>query len=123
MLALPPAIAEFGDRGGAVGEETGLEGRVGPGLRDDARAVARADLRLVGLDDQIERGGVDVALLDEHGFERADAQRGFGQLRTVVVIMVVVMTMVVIVVMVMIVIVVVVMHGAMMARAGRPGNV
>ena len=43
------------------------EGRIGPGLGDDARAVVRADLGLVGLDDGVERGRIDVALLGQHG--------------------------------------------------------
>src|SRR2546426_215027 len=44
--------------------------------RDDSGAVARADLRLVGVDQLVERLGIDEALLDEQGLERLGAQRG-----------------------------------------------
>ena len=50
-------------------------------LGDDPRAVVRADLGLVGLDDGVERGRVDVALLGQNRFERAHAQLGLGQVR------------------------------------------
>ena len=51
-----------------------LKCRVGPGLGDDDGAVPRADLGLVGLDDGVERGRVDVALFGQDGFQRADAK-------------------------------------------------
>ena len=107
MLALAPAEAELGRGGRAVGEEPRPEGGIAPRPRDDPRAVARPDLRLVGLDDEVERGRIDIALFDQHGFERADAQRRLGEFRAVVVI----------------VVVVVVLHGAMMPRRDPAGNV
>jgi hypothetical protein len=45
----------------------------------------RADLGLVGLDEGVERGGVDVALLDEDRLERADAALRVGELGAVIV--------------------------------------
>ena len=68
---------------------------IGPGLGDDDRAVARADLGLVGLDDGVERGRIDVALLGQHGFQRAHAKLRLRQLRAVLVIVVMVMIVVV----------------------------
>ena len=64
--------------------------RIAPGLGDHMRAVARADLGLVGLDQEVERRRVDIALLGQHRFERAHAQLGLGELRMVVVVVMVV---------------------------------
>ena len=44
-----PGIAERRDGRRGVGEEPRSVARIGPRLGDDARAVARTDLRLVGL--------------------------------------------------------------------------
>jgi hypothetical protein len=52
----------------------------------DMRAVARADLHLVGLDDRIERGRVNEPLGDEDGLERADAELHVGEVGALVVI-------------------------------------
>src|SRR3712207_7865860 len=54
----------------AVGQEPAAVRRLDPGLRDDAGAVVRSDLGLVGLDQGVERGRIDVALLDEDALER-----------------------------------------------------
>ena len=51
-----------------------LEFRIGPGLGDDPRAVVRADLGLVGLDQDVERRRIDVALFDQQRLERAHPQ-------------------------------------------------
>ena len=67
-----------------------LERRIAPGLGDDAGADMRTDLGLVGLDQRVDGGGVEIAFLGQHGFERADAQLHFGQFRAVVVMMIVV---------------------------------
>ena len=64
-------------------------------LATTTRAVARADLGLVGLDDGVERGRVDIALLGQHGFQRADAKLRLRQLRAVLVIVVMVVIVVV----------------------------
>ena len=76
--------------GFGVFEQRRFEGRVDPGLGDDGGAVARADARLVCFDDRVERNGGDVALLGEHGFQRAHAQLRFRQLGMVVIVMMVV---------------------------------
>ena len=49
----------------------------------------RADLGLVGFDQRVDGGGVEIAFLGQHGFERADAQLHLGQFRAVVVMVVV----------------------------------
>ena len=85
-----------GHRFGGVLEQRLLEGRIAPGPGDDARADMRADLGLVGLDDAVERGRVDIAFLGQHGFERADARLHLGQFGAVVVMMVIVGMVVVI---------------------------
>ena len=56
-----------------------MYGGIDPGLRDDARAVARTDLGLVGVDDRVERRPIDQAFLDEQRFERLDPQRQVGR--------------------------------------------
>ena len=83
---------ERGDRLAGVLEQRLLERRIAPGLGDDAGAVMRADLGLIGLDDGVERRRIDIALLGQHGFERAHAQLHFRQLGAVVVVMVVVVS-------------------------------
>src|SRR4051812_40512090 len=54
----------------------------------------RADLGLVGLDDGVERGRLDVAFLSQNRFERAHADLHFGQFRAVLMIVVVVVMVV-----------------------------
>ena len=76
-----------------VFEQRLLERRIVPGLGDDTRAVVGPDLGLVGLDDGVERGRIDVALLGQHRLQRAHAQLRLGQLRTVLVIVVVVIVL------------------------------
>ncbi len=76
-----PAIAELRDGGRRVVEQALPVGRIGPRPGDDAGAVARPDLRLVGLDERIERGGIDVALLGEDRLQRAHAKLRLGELR------------------------------------------
>src|SRR5450432_1731595 len=71
--------AELGDCRRAVLQEPLLIGGVEPGARHHPRAVAGADLRLVGLDDEIERRRIDQALFREQRFERLDAQRGIRE--------------------------------------------
>ena len=86
--------AERSHRLAAVLEQRALERRIAPGLGDDAGAVVRADLGLVGLDDDVERGRVDIALLGQHGLERAHAQLHLGQLRAVLVMIVMIVVMI-----------------------------
>src|SRR5207247_2107958 len=56
--------------------------------------IVRPDLGLVGLDDCIERRGLDVAFLGQDGLQRAHAQLHLGELRAVLVVMVVVVIVV-----------------------------
>jgi hypothetical protein len=79
VLALDAGQAEFGDRLGAMVEQTLLVGGVEPGAGHHPGAVARADLVLVGLDDLVDRRRVDELLLGEQRFERLDAQLDVGQ--------------------------------------------
>ncbi len=74
------------DRLGGVREQRLLERRIAPGLGDDAGAVVRTDLGLVGLDDEVERGRIDVALLGQDRLERAHAQLRLRELRAVLVV-------------------------------------
>ncbi len=80
------------DRLAGVVQQRLLEGRIGPGLGDDLRAVARADLGLVGLDDGIERRRIDIALFGQDGLERAHPQLGLREFGMVVIVVVVVMS-------------------------------
>jgi hypothetical protein len=84
VLALAAGVAERGDGRRGIGQQPFAKGRVDPGPRHHARAVARADAGLVGVDQRVERGGVDVALLREHGFERAHAQVHLAEFAVVV---------------------------------------
>ena len=65
MLALAAGEAEFGDRGRGIGAAAapGTPDRSTPG--DHAARRCAADLGLVGLDQRVQRGGVDVAALDQ----------------------------------------------------------
>src|SRR4051794_21232447 len=56
-----------------------MKALIDPGPRHHPGAVARADAGLVGIDQRIERGGVDVAFLSEHAFEGAHAQVHFAE--------------------------------------------
>ena len=98
MIADAAHMAERADGLGGVLEQGLAECRVGPGLGDDARAVVRPDLGLIGLDDGVERGGLDIALLSQDRFQRAHPDLHLGQFRAVLVIMVVVVVVRVIVV-------------------------
>src|SRR5512142_777718 len=86
------------DRLGRVFEKALLEPRVAPGLGADARPDMRPDLGLERLDDAVERGGIDIAFLGQHGLERANAGLLLGQLRVsaMIVVMVVRVAMAVI---------------------------
>src|SRR5215831_16334938 len=87
MVADAADMAKRRDRGGAVREEMALELGISPGLRDDARAVARADLGLVSLDDQIERLGIDITFLGQNRFQGAHAELHLTELGAVVIVM------------------------------------
>ena len=73
MVADPADMAERADGLGGVLQQGFLEGRIGPGFGDDPRAVVRADPGLVGLDDGVERGRLDIALFGQDRLERAHA--------------------------------------------------
>jgi hypothetical protein len=74
VLALAARVAQRRDRGGRVAQQPVAKVRVDPGSCHDARSIARADARLVGIDQRIERGRIDVALLGEHRFQCPHAQ-------------------------------------------------
>ena len=75
-------IAERIGRLAGVFEQARLEVGIGPGARHDAGAVMRADLGLARLDDLVERGGIDIALLGQDGFERPHPQLQVRQIRS-----------------------------------------
>ena len=90
MFALAAGVAQFGDRRRRIGEQPLAVVGIDPGAGNDAGAVARADLLLIGLDQQIERRRIDVALLGQQRLQRAHAQVGFRQFGMVVIVVVVV---------------------------------
>src|SRR5262249_47768590 len=90
MIPDPALVAERAHRLRGVLEQRLLQLRIGPGLGDDARAVARRHSGLLGLDDDVERGRSDVALLGEHRLQRAHAQLRLRALRAVLVVVIVV---------------------------------
>ena len=85
-----PGKAERTDRRGRVGDEAVLELRIGPGLGDNAGADMRPDPGLVGLDDEIERLGIDITLLRQDRLQRPHPKLHLGQLGAVVVAVVVI---------------------------------
>ena len=88
MLALTARVADFGNRGRRVLQEACAIGWIGPGFRNDTRAVARSDFLLIGLDQQVERNRIDIAFFGQHGFQGAYAHLGFRQLRMIVIVVV-----------------------------------
>ena len=96
---------ELRDRLAGVFEQRLAECGIGPGPRHDLRADMRPDLRLVGLDDRIERRRIDVALFRQDRFERPDPELHFRQLGAVLVVMVMIMPVPVPVLMVVVVVV------------------
>jgi hypothetical protein len=65
VLALRAAIAELFERGAAIGQQARLVRRIDPGPCHHARAVARANLVLIGIDHRIKRGRVNEPLFDK----------------------------------------------------------
>src|SRR4051794_12805969 len=92
MVADAADMAERADRLGAILQQRLLERRIGPGLGDDAGAIVGADPGLIGLDDGIERGRLDVTFLGQDRLEGAHAQLGLGQLGMVVIVVVMMFT-------------------------------
>ncbi len=90
MIADPADMPKRAHGLAGVLQQGPLERRIGPGFCDHLRTIVRADFRLVGLDDGVERGRLDIAFLGQNRLERADAQFGFGQVRMVVIVMMVV---------------------------------
>ncbi len=108
VLALAPAIAQLGDGRSGVVQKAGLVGRIAPSPGDHPRAVARTDLVLIGVDDRIQGGRIDQALLDHQRFQRLDPQ---GPVRRRLLAMAVV---------VMMIVTVVVVHGDFCRQAPAP---
>ncbi len=90
MVADAVHQAERDHRLAGVLDQRLFERRIAPRLGDDAGADMGPDLGLVGFHQRVDGGGVEIAFLGEHGFERADAQLHLGQLRAVVVVIVVI---------------------------------
>ena len=65
-----------------------LKVRIAPRLGDDLRADMRADLGFIKLDDAIERGGFDISLVDQNGFERAHPEIHLGKIGALIVIVI-----------------------------------
>ena len=74
MLALAALVAQLGDRRRGVGQQAGAIVRIGPGAGDHARAIARADLVFIRLDDGVEGRGIHKALVHQQRFQRLHAQ-------------------------------------------------
>jgi hypothetical protein len=79
VLALPTGIAELCDGARGIAQQAIPIVSVHPRARDDASAVARADFRLICVDQQVECGGIDIALLGQQSLERPNAALGLGE--------------------------------------------
>ena len=55
------------------------------------RAIARPDLRFVGLDNGVDGGGIDQPLADKNGFQRPDTRRHRVELVVRMIVVVIVM--------------------------------
>src|SRR5271166_6649830 len=74
MAAFGTRESEFRDGAGRVGEQAFAIRRICPRLRNDARAVARPDASLVGIDDRVDGRRIDQPLLSEDGFQSLHAR-------------------------------------------------
>src|SRR5262249_5823298 len=88
MVADAALMTQGAHRFGAVVEQRALERWVVPRLRHGARAGVRADLGLIGFDDEIECGRIDVSLLGQDRLKRAYAQLRLRELRAVLIVLV-----------------------------------
>ena len=86
MLALASGIAEFGNRRCRVPEQAGSIGGIGPCARHHAGTVTRPDLGLIGFNQEIERGRIDITFFGQNRLEGAHAQLGLRQFRMVVIV-------------------------------------
>ena len=75
MSDLPSFDAQFLDRSGPIGEQSGLPGGIGPGVCDDSSAKFRTHLVAVDLDPCVDGTSVHQALFDQQAFERLHPQR------------------------------------------------
>lgn len=91
MLALPPGKGQFGHRRGSVCQQALFVSGIDPGLGHHLRPATRADFGLVGLDNQIQRVRIDIALGQQNSLERTHPDGGFRQFRTMIVIVIMVM--------------------------------
>src|SRR5216684_9286023 len=76
------------DRRGSIGDEAALEAGVRPRLRDHPRPDMGTDLGLKGINDEIERLRVHVALLGQDSLKRTHAQLHLAELCAVIVLVV-----------------------------------
>jgi hypothetical protein len=74
VLALATAVIQLGDGRACILQQSRVIGRVAPGLCDDSNAVARPDLLFIEIDQEVEGGGIDVALLGQDRFQRDNSE-------------------------------------------------
>ena len=74
MPALGTGEAKFRHCLGRVREQALAVSRIGPRFGDDARAVARPDAGLVGVDDRVDCGRIDQAFFREYCFQSLHAR-------------------------------------------------
>ena len=79
IIAAPAAEPEFRNCRSTIGEQFFFEGGIDPGPSNYLRAVARPDLMFVGVNQRIERRGIDQSLFHEQRFQRFHTQRGIGR--------------------------------------------
>ena len=74
MFSMLTGVSDLSNRGPGIRQEARFICGVHPRARDHTGAVARTNFVFEGIDDCVERGGIDKSLFDEQRFQRLDAQ-------------------------------------------------
>ena len=65
VFALHPAVSQLVDGCPGIREQSLFVGGIHPGASDNTGTVARADLVFIGIDQNVERRGIDEPLLNQ----------------------------------------------------------
>ena len=88
MFTLAAGEAQAFDRSSRILFQPGREGRIGPCLCHDPGAVAWADFGFIGVNQNVKRCRIDVALLNEKRFKGPHPQGDGREFRMLLVVVV-----------------------------------